>query len=291
MPSLLKQIKKIFKSNKKTTTAPAAASKPVVAAAPVAAVAAVAPVAPVLETPIAKVSEPTHPENTHTNHTFAALVKSDAQLAALADHKYTKVVSAERVEAAKASLEKSGFKVHLVNSRGEAFETVKNLIPAGASVNNAHSTTLEEIGFIAYLKGETAWDNVHATILAEKDPAKQAELRRTVGSTVDYYLTSMSAVTEDGKLAHADLSGSKVGGVSFGAANVIVVVGTNKIVKDEEEAWTRTNEFALAAESARARDAYGVPASAIVNFEVLRAANPFAPGRIQVVLVNDALGF
>ncbi|KAF9143271.1 hypothetical protein BG015_000484, partial [Linnemannia schmuckeri] len=136
-----------------------------------------------------------------------------------------------------------------------------------------------------------AWDNVHATILAEKDPAKQAELRRTIGSTVDYYLTSMSAVTEDGKLAHADLSGSKVGGVAFGAANVIVVVGTNKIVKDEDEAWTRTNEFALAAESARARDAYGVPASAIVNFEVLRAANPFAPGRIQVVLVNDALGF
>ncbi|KAG0287419.1 hypothetical protein BGZ96_008655 [Linnemannia gamsii] len=285
MPSLLKQIKKIFKSKK---TASPAASKPAVAAAPVAAAAAVAPV---LKTPIAKVSEPAHPENTHTSHTFAALAKSDAQLAPFVNHKYTKVVSAERVEAAKAGLEKSGFKVHLVNSRGEAFETIKNLIPAGASVNNAHSTTLEEIGFVTYLKGETAWDNVHATILAEKDPAKQAELRRTIGATVDYYLTSMSAVTEDGKIAHADLSGSKVGGVAFGAANVIVVVGTNKIVKDEDEAWTRTNEFALAAESARARDAYGVPASAIVNFEVLRQVSPFTPGRIQVVLVNDALGF
>ncbi|KAF8946504.1 hypothetical protein BGZ47_000375 [Haplosporangium gracile] len=232
-----------------------------------------------------------HPENTHVSHTFAALAKSDAQLAPLADHHYSKAVSAERVEAAKAGLEKSGFKVHVVENRGEAFNTIKNLIPAGASVNNAHSTSLEEIGFVTYLKGETAWNNVHATILAESDPAKQAELRRTIGTTVDYYLTSVAAVTEDGKLAHGDLSGSKVGGVAFGAANVIVLAGANKIVKDEKEAFIRTTEFAHPAESARARDAYGVPASALVHYEVLRSANPFNPGRIQVVLVKEALGF
>jgi hypothetical protein len=160
----------------------------------------------------------------------------------------------------------------------------------------AHETPLRFISDTACCASSvfcyfSPWNNVHATILAEKDPAKMAELRRTIGTTVDYYLTSMAAVTEDGKLAHADLSGSKVGGVAFGAANVIVVVGTNKIVKDEDEAWTRTNEFALPAESARARDAYGVPASAIVNFEVLKAPSPFTPNRIQVVLVNDALGF
>lgn len=137
----------------------------------------------------------------------------------------------------------------------------------------------------------SAWNNVHATILAESDPAKQAELRRTIGTTVDYYLTSVAAVTEDGKLAHGDLSGSKVGGVAFGAANVIVLAGANKIVKDEKEAFTRTTEFALPAESARARDAYGVPASALIHYEVLRASNPFNPGRIQVVLVKEALGF
>ncbi|KAG0208287.1 hypothetical protein BGX28_000679 [Mortierella sp. GBA30] len=236
-------------------------------------------------------SAPFHPENNQANHTFAALVKSDAQLAPLADHHYTKPASAERVAAAKAGLEATGFKVHLVQNRGEAFEKLKSLIPAGASVNNAHSTSLEEIGFITYLKGETPWNNVHATILAETDYAKQGELRRTIGSTVDYYLTSLSAVTEDGKLVHADLSGSKVGGVAFGAGNVIVLVGSNKIVKDETEAYKRTHDIALAAESARARDAYGVPASAIVNYEVIRQANPFNPSRIQIVLVNDALGF
>ncbi|KAF9583113.1 hypothetical protein BGW38_010218 [Lunasporangiospora selenospora] len=229
--------------------------------------------------------------NTQVDQTFAALSKSDAQLAPLADSIYTKPASAERVSTAKAALEANGFKVHVANTRGEAFETLKTLIPAGASVNNAHSTSLEEIGFITYLKGETAWNNVHSTILAEKDQAKQAELRRTIGSTVDYYLTSVSAVTEDGKLAHSDLSGSKVGGVAFGAANVIVLVGTNKIVKDEDEAFKRIHEFTLAAESARVRIAYGLPASQVVHYEVIRKANPFNPNRIQIVLVNDALGY
>ncbi|KAF8930266.1 prespore-specific protein [Dissophora ornata] len=232
-----------------------------------------------------------HPENTHVTHTFAALAKSDAQLAPLADSPYTKAASDERVAAAKAGLEASGFKVHVVNTKGEAFETLKSLIPAGASVNNAHSTSLEEIGFITYLKGETAWNNVHAQILAETDYAKQGELRRTIGSTVDYYLTSVSALTETGALIHGDLSGSKVGGVSFGAGNVIVLAGSNKIVKDEEAGHKRTFEFALAAESARARDAYGVPASAVVNYEVIKKANPFNPSRIQVVIVKEALGF
>ncbi|KAF9432306.1 hypothetical protein BGZ76_010996 [Entomortierella beljakovae] len=232
-----------------------------------------------------------HPENTHVTHTFAALAKSDAQLAPLADSPYTKPATEESIAAAKAGLEASGFKVHVVNTRAEAFHTVKSLIPSGASVNNAHSTSLEEIGFITYLKGETEWDNVHAKILSEKDFAKQGELRRTIGSTVDYYLTSLSAVTETGALVHADLSGSKVGGVAFGASNVIVLVGSNKIVKDEEAAHKRTHEFALAAESARARDAYGVPASAVVHYEVIKKANPFNPSRIQVVLVKDVLGF
>ncbi|KAF8951365.1 hypothetical protein CPC16_002235 [Podila verticillata] len=232
-----------------------------------------------------------HPENTHVNHTFAALAKADAQLAPLADSHYTKAASEERIAAAKAGLEANGFKVHLVESRDEAFETIKSLIPAGVSVNNAHSTSLEEIGFITYLKGETHFRNVHAEILAEKDYAKQGELRRTIGSTVDYYLTSVAAVSEDGLLVHGDLSGSKVGGVAFGAGNVIVLAGSNKIVKDEKEAYKRTHEFAWAAESARARDAYGVPASAVVNYEVIRKANPFNPNRIQVVLVKDVLGF
>ncbi|KAG0302246.1 hypothetical protein BGZ98_007661 [Dissophora globulifera] len=231
------------------------------------------------------------PQNTNLAETFGELTKNDVQVTALAGSHFSKPASAERVNNAKAALEANGFKVYVVNTRADAFEAVKNLIPAGQSINNAHSTTLEEIGFITYIKGQTPWTNVHGQILAEKDPAKQAELRRTVGSTVDYYLTSVASITETGHLTHGDLSGSKVGGVAFGSANVIVVAGSNKIVKDEQESWKRQTEHALPLESARVRIAYGLPASAITHYEVIRKANPFNANRIQVIIVNEALGY
>ncbi|OAQ23907.1 DUF1121-domain-containing protein, partial [Linnemannia elongata AG-77] len=117
------------------------------------------------------------PQNTNLAETFAELTKSDAKVTSLADSHFAKPASAERVNAAKAALEKNGFKVHVVNTRADAFEALKNLIPAGVSINNAHSTTLEEIGFITYIKGDTPWKNIHGTIVQEKDAAKQADLR------------------------------------------------------------------------------------------------------------------
>ncbi|KAG0032852.1 hypothetical protein BGZ82_006355 [Podila clonocystis] len=209
-----------------------------------------------------------HPENDHPEHTFAALAKSDAQLAHFANSPYTKPASPERIATAKAGLEKNGFKVHVVKDRGQAFETLKCLIPAGASVMN--------------LRGK---------ILSEKDPVKQSLLRRTIGTSPDYYLTSMAAVTEDGKLAHADFSGSKVGGVAFGAANVIVVAGSNKIVKNEAEAHKRTHGIAYEGESARTRVTFKLPSSNVNHYEVIHKVQQFTPGRIQVILVEEALGF
>ncbi|KAF9437570.1 hypothetical protein BGZ76_000167 [Entomortierella beljakovae] len=217
------------------------------------------------------------PQNTNLKETFGELVKSDEKVAHLANSHFSKPASAERINAAKAGLEANGFKVHIVADRLAAYEAINNLIPA--------------IGFITHIKGETPWKNVHADIIHEKDPAKQAELRRTAGSTVDYYLTSVAAITETGHIAHGDLSGSKVGGVAFGAANVIVVAGSNKIVKDENEAWKRQEEHALELESARVRIAYGLPGSAVTHYEVIRKANPFNANRIQIIIVNEALGY
>jgi hypothetical protein len=73
-----------------------------------------------------------------------------------------------------------------------------------------------------------------------------------------------------------------------GAGSVILVVGTHKIVADLDEAFQRIEEHALPLEDARALGAYGVHSAinkvAIVNREIM-------PGRITVVLVDEALGF
>ncbi|KAF9583112.1 hypothetical protein BGW38_010217 [Lunasporangiospora selenospora] len=232
------------------------------------------------------------PKSTFDDVTYDSLLQADPALAPCKGSPYRNAASDERIERARQGLESKGFKTHVVSDRDEAFDKVKSLIPAGASLSTAHSTTLEEIAFVNYLiDGKHPWNNIRGTILAEKDPEKQAALRRTLGTTPDYFLTSMCAVTEEGQMSHGDYSGTKVGPVSFGAGNVIVVVGSNKIVKDEAEAWKRTKEHCLPFVASYSRKVLKLQDSAITHYEVIRNANPLAPNRIQVVLIKEALGF
>ncbi|KAG0046648.1 hypothetical protein BGZ83_008204 [Gryganskiella cystojenkinii] len=238
-------------------------------------------------------SSQSRPKSTFEDVTFDSLAQSDSQLSPLKDSHYRRPASDARIAKTKAALEKKGFKVHVVEDRAQAFDKVKSLIPNGASLNTAHSTTLEEISFVNYLiDGKHPWNNIKGTIMAEKDKIKQAVLRRTLGTTPDVFLTSMCAITEQGELAHGDNSGTKVGGVEYGAGKVIVVAGSNKIVKDEAEAWKRVTDFCLPAVSAYGRKVFKQPETYITNYQVIRQANPIsAPDRLEVVLVKESLGY
>ncbi|CAG8729611.1 28227_t:CDS:2 [Dentiscutata erythropus] len=232
--------------------------------------------------------------NNHPEETREALLKSDTKLSSgevVVDHRYAAVASEASIQATKTSLEANLHEVTVVETKEEAFEFLKNLIPKGASINNGHSTTLEEIGFISYLKNATEWENVHAQILAETDYAKQAELRRTKGFTVDYYLSSASAITEDGIIVGCDWSGTRVGGWNATAGKVVIVSGTNKIVKNEQEANERIHKYTLELESARVRLAYKVDKSNVANYVLVKGGNPFAPKRYHVVLIKESLGY
>jgi hypothetical protein len=84
------------------------------------------------------------------------------------------------------------------------------------------------------------------------------------------------------------MGGAQLGPYLSGAGRVIFVVGTQKIVADQAEGFRRIEEHALPLEDARAFAAYGIHSAinkvAIINGEVV-------PGRITVVLVDEALGF
>ncbi|CAJ0638926.1 3703_t:CDS:2 [Entrophospora sp. SA101] len=139
--------------------------------------------------------------NNHTDQTASSLLKSDPKLSSgevkVDTNKYGKLATEETIAKTKEALETKGHQVTVLNTSEEAYEFLKKLIPANASVNNGHSTTLEEIGFIEYLKTAKEWVNVHAEILAEKDFAKQSEIRRLKGYNVDYYLSEPAEPKRD----------------------------------------------------------------------------------------------
>jgi len=228
----------------------------------------------------------------------AGLAKSDSQLKDLDLKKYSATASSADVETTVAGLEKKGHKVTVVSDAAAALETLSGLLAKdkNVSVGFAGSTTLQEIGFIDYVKTRTDLTNYRELGLVAQgkgDHAGSAKYR-ALGITADFYFTSVAAVTLDGELLTCDLTGNRVAGL-FGAQNAIVVVGTNKIVKDTAAGEKRMYDYQTPLESARARIAYaswGVKGSQVNNMAWLKGANPFgAKGRVHVIVVKGSYGF
>jgi len=95
------------------------------------------------------------------------------------------------------------------------------------------------------------------------------------------------AVTPDGTLVIASASGSQLASYAWGAANVIFVVGAQKLVPTLEAAHHRIYQHSLKLEDARAQAAYGQHSQVGKILEIHQEL----PGRIHIVLIREAVGF
>ncbi|QCS43346.1 lactate utilization protein [Natrinema versiforme] len=194
----------------------------------------------------------------------------------------------EAVEEAVENLEENGFDVVVADSAEEALEAIQSQIPAGVSVMNGHSTTLEEIGFADYLsEGDHEWESLADEIWSIDDDAKRQAARRA-SQTADYFLGGINAIAQTGELVAADRSGSRIGAYPFAASNVVIVSGVNKIVPTLDDALERLESVAYPLENERAQEAYGVD-SAIAKELIFR--QELEEGRTTVVLVREQLGY
>lgn len=203
---------------------------------------------------------------------------------------YEILANREAVQKAVNALAERGVKTVIVKNRTEALEKVKSLIPQGALVMNGSSRTLEEIGFVEYLKsGNHGWKNLHKEILAEKDPAKQATLRRQAVLS-DYYIGSVHAIAETGEFIIASNSGSQLPHIVFTSPNLLFVVGAQKLTPNLDTALSRVREYVLPLEDKRMKDA-GMGGSAISKLLVFEREPAFMGRNVQMILVNEKLGF
>lgn len=203
---------------------------------------------------------------------------------------YDTLASKEAISKTIDALRERGIEAIVVNDRAEALETVKSLIPKGVSVMNGSSRTLEEIGFIDYLQaGDHGWKNLHQEILAEKDPATQALLRKQAVLS-DYYLASVHAVAETGQLVIASNSGSQIPHIGFTSPNLLFVVGGQKLVPNLDAALARVRDYVLPLEDKRMKDV-GMGGSAISKLLVFEREPVFMGRKVHVIFVNEKLGF
>src|SRR3989344_3574755 len=158
---------------------------------------------------------------------------------------YETLANREAINKTIVALAKNGIEGVLVNTRLEALEKIKSLIPKGPSLMNGSSRTLEKIGFVHYLNvGSHGWKNLHEEILLEKDSRKQAILRKQ-SVLSDYYLGSVHAVAETGQMIIASNSGSQLPHIVFTSPNLIFVASTQKITQNLDRARARVRAHVL----------------------------------------------
>ncbi len=200
--------------------------------------------------------------------------------------RFTTLPDEPTLAATVVALEEHGFSVEVVDDLDAARQAVLARIPRGASVMTNTSMTLAEAGIADAINDGGPYDSARNK-MAALDFATQLREMKEIGGQPDYALGSVHAVTRDGTLVIASASGSQLASYAWGAANVIFVVGAQKLVPSLEAARERIYQHSLVLEDARAVAAYGQHSYVGKILEIGQEL----PGRIHVVLVRQPAGF
>jgi LUD domain len=182
-----------------------------------------------------------------------------------------------------------GFDAQVVPSAEAARERILELLPDGALVSHGGSTTLEQIGLPAALRGSDRLRYGNAEWSAEDNAERRTAIRKHNSIFADVFLGSVQAVARTGQVVGCDAGGSRQGPYVWGPRRVIWVAGANKVVANLDAALRRVYQVALPLEDARIREAGDAPGSS-VNKLVIYEREPL-PGRTTVILVEAPLGF
>ena len=193
------------------------------------------------------------------------------------------------IERAAAGLRAKGYAVHVVDDAAAAKATILELLPEGAEVGQGASQTLEDIGVTAAIEESGRYDAVRKTTRSmDRSSAEGLRAMRKAGVGPDWFVNSVHAVTEDGTIVVASNTGSQLAPLSFGAGEVILAIGSQKIVPDLDAAFRRLEDHILPLESARMQGLYGVDSEIK---KVMIIYKEFRPGRFTIVLIKEPVGF
>ena len=206
-----------------------------------------------------------------------------------------------KLENVKETLESNNFEVFIADNSSEITSIVEDNIISSNDIKSMSwggSMTFVKSGLYEVLKNKENCD-ILDTYDKSLSNDEKTEMRRQALLT-DLFVTGTNAVTEDGFLVNLDMIGNRIGGLTFGPKNVLVLVGRNKIVADVESAVSRIKEYVApanamrldmktpCAETGTCHDCKS-PARICNTWTITEKS--FPKGRVKVILINADLGF
>ena len=203
-----------------------------------------------------------------------------------ASARFTALPDDKTLTATVVALEEHGFSVEVVDDLDAARQAALARIPQGSTVMTNTSVTLRETGIEDAINDGGPYESARNKMLA-LDFQTQVQDMKAIAGQPDYALGSVHAITRDGTLVIASASGSQLASYAWGAANVILVVGAQKLVPTVDAARERIYQHSLKLEDARAQAAYGQHSYVGKIMEIHQEL----PGRIHIVLIRQPAGF
>jgi hypothetical protein len=205
-----------------------------------------------------------------------------------------------RLKRVKVALEENNFEAYLVKDALAAKELVeKEIIPKirPKSISWGGSMTFTTTGLYDSLKNNGEFEILDT--YAKRATREEVMEERRKALLVDLFFTGTNAVTETGMLVNLDMIGNRVGALTFGPGNVVVLTGRNKIVADLNEAMSRIKDYVAPANAMRLD--MKTPCVSTGTCEDCRSPGricntwtitekSYPKGRVKIVLINEALG-
>lgn len=189
------------------------------------------------------------------------------------------------------ALSANGIDAIVVNDKEAAKKKVLEILPKKSEVMTMTSVTLEETGIAEAVNDSGEYDSVKNKLM-KLDREKDGDTMQKLGAAPQWTLGSVHAVTEDGKVVVASMTGSQLPAYAYGSGHVIWVVSTQKIVNTIDDAMKRIYDYVLPLETKRARVAYGLPDTFNSNVSKMLIINKeVTPKRLTIIFVKEKLGF
>jgi hypothetical protein len=189
------------------------------------------------------------------------------------------------LEALAERLRVRNFEVLIVDDGAAAKALVLSRVPEGAQVHSGKSKTLEDIGLFDEFMANEKYDFIRRRTLKMDRNTQRDEMRRA-GAAPDIMVNSAHAVTEAGQIVMTSATGSQIGPIASGAGQLILVIGSQKVVPDLDTAFRRIKDYVIPYEEARLGVAPGV---AKMNRTLILEGEQ-TPGRTTIILVRHPIG-
>lgn len=202
---------------------------------------------------------------------------------------WSQLANKKSIDKAIEALKANGIDAKFVQTAEDAKEQVFSMIPEGAEVMTMSSVTIDTLGISKKVQESGKYNSVKNK-LNSMNRETQAQEMQKIGAAPEWSVGSVNAVTEDGHVFIASNTGTQLPAYASGASHVIWVVGTQKIVKDQTQAFKRIYEYVLSLESERINKIFNITKGSFVS-KVLIINREIRQGRITLIFVGEKLGF